>query len=260
MINGEKILALIPARGGSKAIPQKNAQRIGGRALVEWALDLARNTPMIDRIIVSSDSQEIIEKVNKHGLFAPFVRPAELARDNSPSLPVFQHGLKWIEDEDRCQYKYVVILEPTCPFRLPEHIVKGVEIALRSNATSVMSLVEISDHHPVRIKKLLPDGKILPFCIPEPEGLRRQDQEPAYIRNCAVLVFHRETLLNNRLWGDSPYGFTMDKVYYGINIDEPPDLLAASDLFQKMKQQGDLHLIDAKALREFNEVKSGNLN
>ena len=255
MFKGKKILTLIPARGGSKGIPHKNLRRIGGRTLVEWALDTARNTPMIDRIIVSSDSQTIIKKVNRYGQFAPFVRPSELAKDNSPSLPVFQHALSWAEAEDRCEYEFIVVLEPTCPFRLPQHIEEGVELATRTNATSVMSLVEVADQHPVRIKKLFPDGRIEPFCIQEPEGLQRQDQDPAYIRNCAVLVFSRQTLVNNRLWGDSPYGFMMERKTYGINIDEPVDLSAASRLYQQMKKQRNLHFIDAKAQYEFNEVK-----
>jgi len=245
MFKDKKILAVIPARGGSKGIPHKNLQKIGRRTLVEWAFNTAQKYTFADRIIVSSDSSYIIKKVNRIGKFAPFVRPAELAKDNSPSLPVFQHALKWSEDADNCVYNFIVVLEPTCPFRLPQHISKAVEIAINQKASSVISLVKVSDCHPVRIKRLMNDGKIEPFCIEEPEGLRRQDQEAAFIRNGAVYVFSRQTIINNQLWGDNPYGFEMEKSYYSINIDEPFDLLMARHVYNEFKKKGILHYIDS---------------
>ena len=247
MFKDYRVLAIIPARGGSKGLPEKNLRKIGGRTLVEWALFAAQGCPFLDRIIVSSDSKRIINKVNKHGLFAPFVRPSELARDETPSLPVFQHALNWAETEDHCRYDYIVVLEPPCPFRLAEHIKKGLEIGISSKATSVMSLVEVSDCHPVRIKRLLPDNSIKPFCMEEPEGLRRQEQEPAYIRNSAVYVFSRKIIVNNRLWGNKPYGFIMEKSFYAINIDVITDLYAATGLYKHLKRNGKLHYIDTKA-------------
>ena len=139
MFEENRILCIIPARGGSKGIPHKNLQNIGGLSLVEWALNTARQSSYIDRIIVSSDSKQIIQIANEHGQYAPFVRPENLARDNSPSLPVFKHGLEWSENHDNCKYDYIVVLEPTCPFRLPRHIEVGLEIAVASKGSSVMS-------------------------------------------------------------------------------------------------------------------------
>ncbi len=244
MINKYKILAIIPARGGSIGILNKNLQKIAGRSLVEWALFTAMASPIIDRIVVSSDSKRIINQANRHGQFAPFVRPEELARDDTPSLPVFQHALKMVESKDQCMYDYIVVLEPPCPFRLPKQIREGVKLAISAHASSVMSLVRVSDCHPIRIKKLRSNGQVQPFCIPEPEGLRRQDQEPAYLRNSAVYVFTRETIIRNRLWGDAPYGFEMDGSLYGINIDNPIDLVKARHLYRQLKKQDKLNLID----------------
>jgi CMP-N-acetylneuraminic acid synthetase len=245
MFNKHKILAVIPARGGSKGIPNKNIQKIAGRSLVEWALFTAMASPIIDRIVVSSDSKRIINQANRHGEFAPFVRPEELARDDTPSLPVFEHALKMVECEDKCRYDYIVVLEPPCPFRLPKHIREGVKLAISAHASSVMSLVRVSDGHPVRIKKLLSNGQVQPFCIPEPEGLRRQDQEPAFIRNSAIYVFARKTIIGNRLWGDAPYGFEMERNFYNINIDEPLDIVKAIHFYKKLKKEDNLHFIDA---------------
>ena len=245
MFENHRILTVIPARGGSKGISKKNLRKIGNRTLVEWALDTARACHFIDRIIVSSDDSTIIRKARKHGPFAPFVRPAELARDESPSLPVFRHALEWLEEEDHCVYDYIVVLEPTCPFRLPIHIQKGIEVAITTKASSSTSLVEVSDQHPVRIKRFLNDGSIEPFCIPEPEGLRRQDQEAAFVRSGAVLVFSRQNIVDNRLWGERPYGFIMDRNLYGINIDEEFDLVAARYLYRKLKKEGRMYLINS---------------
>lgn len=238
------ILLLIPARGGSKGIPRKNLQMVGPRSLVEWALSVGRRIPSVDRILVSTDSEEIQVLANGYGNFAPFLRPRELAQDGTPSLPVFQHALDWAEKTDDRSYDLVVVLEPTSPFRLPKHVEEGLGLAIKTRASSVMSLVELSHHHPVRVKRLAPDGKIAPFCTPEPEGLRRQDQEAAYIRNGAVYVFHRRTLVGNRLWGDTPYGFLMDSRYYSINIDESLNLMTARTLYDFLEKNGELSLID----------------
>jgi len=238
------VLCVIPARGGSKGLVGKNLRMLGPRTLVEWALNSARSSPLFDRIIVSSDSQEIIDTVNKHGDYAPFIRPSELAQDNSPSLPVFKHALDWAEKEDMKFYDYIVVLEPTAPFRLPKHIEQGLKLLEQKQATSVVSLVKVGDHHPIRIKKLASDGKLRPFCIDEPEGLRRQDQEDAYIKNGAIYIFKNSILKSNKMFGDDPYGFEMDKDLYSINIDEPADLFYALHLYNKLKDNSSLHKIE----------------
>lgn len=244
MHRNKPVLALIPARGGSKGIPLKNLAKVGGRSLVERAIGVARATPIIDRILVSSDSKRIIRHVNRLGEFAPFVRPAELAQDSTPSLPVFAHALDWAEKCDDCIYEFIVVLEPPCPFRTAEQIETAVKLAHESNASSVVSLVKVSDCHPVRIKRILAGGRLMPFCVPEPEGLRRQDQEDAFIRNSGVYVFARETIISGHLWGNTPHGIVVDRALYGVNIDEPIDLTTARSMYSQMRRQGKLHLIE----------------
>jgi len=243
MYQKHKVLCVIPARGGSKGLLNKNLKKIGGKTLVEWAINVARACTFIDKIIVTSDSSKIIKVANKLGDYAPFKRPANLVKDNTPSLPVFVHALNWAEKSDNTKYKYVIALEPNSPFRLPRHIKKGVKIAYDKMASSVVSLVKVSDHHPIRIKKLMSDGKVKPFCIEEPEGLRRQDQEPAFIRNSAIYIFNSSTLKSNRLYGNKPYGFEVDRKYFSINIDDEADLYHASFLYNKLKKDGDLNKI-----------------
>ena len=246
MYKNKKILALIPARGGSKGLPNKNLKKIGGRSLVEWALCTAKQCDFIDHVIVSSDSEIIIDLVNKNGLYAPFVRPAGLAEDNVPTLPVIQHALKWIKVNKDFEPDLIILLEPTAPFRLIKHVKKAINLAIsKKNSTSVVSLIKVGDCHPVRVKKISYDAKVYPFCIEEPEGLRRQDQEDAFIRNTATCVFSSLTIKNGQLSGKNPYGFEMDRELYGINIDDKMELVSARYLYQSLKKEGMLHLIDS---------------
>jgi len=240
--NNKNILAVIPARGGSKGLPLKNIQLLGDLTLVEWALLVAVNCKEIDRTIVSSDLDAIIKIANKNGDFAPFKRPQEFSTDEAPSLPVFNHALEWAEKNDSKKYDIILVLAPTAPFRLASHINQGLKLFIEKKASSVISLVEVGDPHPIRIKKLV-NGLVEPYCMPEPEGLRRQDQDAAYIRNCAVNIFLRETIINGQLWGEYQFGFEMDSLPYGINIDNPTDLLLAQSIFEKFKKEDSLHLL-----------------
>ena len=239
------ILAIIPARIGSKGIPEKNLKKISGYTLVERALFTAINTSSIDDVIVSTDSKRIQALVNKQGKYSPFIRPKKLATDRATSLVVIQHGLDWAEKNYKKKYDYIVLLEPPSPFRLPKHLDQAIDLAIDKNATSVVSLILVGDYHPIRMKKMNNDGKIEGLMGVEPDGVRRQDQEAVYIRNCAVYVFQVKTIKNNQLWGHRPYGFEMDKSLYGINIDEPLDYVLAKAFYDKMKIENKLNLIES---------------
>ena len=242
------ILAIIPARIGSKGIPEKNLKKISEYTLVERALFVAMNTSLINDVIVSTDSKRIQSLVNSYGQFAPFIRPNVLASDKADSLSVIQHGLEWAESNYNKKYDYIVLLEPPSPFRLPKHINKAINMAMENNATSVVSLILVGDYHPIRMKKMDNDGKLEGVMVEEPDGVRRQDQEPVYIRNCAVYVFQAKTIKNNQLWGKRPYGFEMDRSLYGINIDEPLDYAAAKVFYNAMIKENKVNLIESIAI------------
>ena len=237
-------LCIIPARGGSKGVIKKNLIKIGEHTLVERALFTALGCKFIDRIIVSTDSNEIISIANQYGEYAPFIRPAKLATDEAGSLGVIQHALAWAEKNDNLKYEFIILLEPPAPFRLPIHIQEALDLFKLRNASSIMSIIEVGDYHPIRIKKMDKKCALKGFCMDEPDGIRRQDQEAAYIRNCSVYIFSRQTVISGRLWGDSPYGYLMDYSLYGINIDEPKDVLTAKAFYNEMKKQKVLDLIE----------------
>ena len=212
---------------------------------MERALFTAVGCKDIGRILVSSDDNEIIDHINEYGDYAPFRRPAEFAIDEAGSLEVIQHALDWAEKEDDQCYDSILLLEPPCPFRLPIHLSEALEIAFRTNGTSVMSVIKVGDQHPIRMKKMGYDGSLKGYFTEEPEGLRRQDQDPAYIRNGAVNIFPRATIMSGRLWGSTPYGYLMDRSLYGINIDESIDVLTANAFYREMnRMKGGLSKIE----------------
>ena len=238
-------LAIIPARIGSKGIPEKNLLKIGEYTLVERALFIALKTNKINDIIVSTDSEKIQNLVNNYGHYAPFIRPDELSTDTADSLGVIQHSLEWAETNYRKEYNYIILLEPPSPFRLPKHVTQALKIAIDKKASSVVSLVDVGDYHPIRMKKMDSDGKLESVLCTEPDGLRRQDQDPVFIRNCAVYIFDRTTIALGQLWGDYQFGFPMDPYLYGINIDEPIDILSAREFYKIMIEEKKLNLIES---------------
>ena len=175
------VLCIIPARKGSKGVKKKNLKKIGEYSLVERALFVALNTPEIDDVIVSTDSLEIQRIINKYGEYCPFIRPDNLATDTATSLEVILHSLHWAQKHLLKSYTYIVLLEPPTPFRLSRHVSSALEIMKDKGASSVVSLISVGDHHPIRMKKINKDLSVLPFYKEEPQGLRRQDQEKSIL-------------------------------------------------------------------------------
>ncbi|MBO68839.1 MAG: flagellar modification protein B [Acidiferrobacteraceae bacterium] len=238
------VLAVIPARGGSKAIPGKNLAKLGEYSLLERAIFAAMGSKVIDRIVVSTDSPDIAKVANQYGSFAPTLRPADLALDASTTLSVMQHVLTDQHQTFGKTYTNLILLEPTCPFRLPTHIDQAFKQMTNTSATSLMSLVEVSDAHPIRIKRVDGALNVTPYCIEEPEGLRRQDQDTAYIRNGAVYIYRTDLLWSGVQWGSNATGYIMNRDLYSIGIDEPLDLIVAKAFYRDCKDKGILNKIE----------------
>lgn len=143
MYNDLKVLALIPARGGSKGVPKKNIRLLAGKPLIAHSIDAARASQYIDRIIVSTDDTEIAEAARAHGAEVPFVRPAELAQDLTPDTPVFEHCLAWLKEHEGYEPHLIVHLRPTGPLRTSQEIDESIELlASHPEADSVRSVEE----------------------------------------------------------------------------------------------------------------------
>ena len=127
------ILAIIPARGGSKGIPRKNIKNLNGKPLLEYTVDAINKCKLIDRAILSTDDDEIINIGSKLGLEVPFKRPLNLAQDDTPALPVIKHALNALEDIDGYKPDVIIILQPTSPLRTNKHISEALNLYLSNN-------------------------------------------------------------------------------------------------------------------------------
>jgi len=232
-MKNKKILCVILARGGSKGIPGKNIKDLAGHPLLAYTICEARRSKYINRIIVSSDDDEIREVAVRYGAEAPFRRPEELSTDTAKPVECNLHATKWAEEDGGIKYDYVVELLCTNPFKTVEDIDSAIEMQIETNADSVIAVMPLEDHHPIRIKKIV-DGKIRDFCLPEIPESRRQDLKPdAYIRNGSIYCMRRDMLEKGIRYGtDNSRAYIMPRERT-VNIDESMDFVIASILMEK---------------------------
>lgn len=238
-MNGQpKILGVITARAGSKGIPGKNIKPLGGIPLIAYTVKAAQKSAVLTDLIVSTDGEEIAAVARNFGVEVPFLRPAELASDTASHIGVMEHAILFMEALRGYRYDYAVILQPTSPFRITEDIDATVEILIKSGADSAVTLVAVTnDQHPIKAKKLM-DGRVMPYCIDEVEGTRRQDLPVAYRRSGAAYAMRRDLLINDkRLYGDHIVGHVVPRER-SIDIDEPVDWVVAEHMLVSLKEKG----------------------
>ena len=175
-----RILAVIPARGGSKRLPGKNIRMLGDKPLIVWSIDAAKGIPEICDILVSTDSSEIAEICNKSGVLVPWLRPADLATDTASSVDVAIHALDWYEAE-KGAVDGILLLQPTSPFRTQEAIRKGIMLLMKHDRKPVLG-VSPTHAHPMWTLKMEGDY-LAPFMREHGMKTRSQDLPPAYVVN-----------------------------------------------------------------------------
>lgn len=217
MINEKKVLALIPARGGSKGVPRKNVRMLGGKPLIAWTIEAAIQSKYIDRVMLSSEDEEIIEVAKKWGCDVPFVRPKELAQDDTPSMEVILHAIEQVKG-----YDYIVLLQPTSPFRTTEDIDKCIEKCVENNQESCVSIVEVSQN-PYWMYNRMDNGKIVPLLKNEKDVYRRQDLPKVFILNGAIYISKIDWLQKTKnLLDNNTIGYEMN-LENSLDIDVPLD-------------------------------------
>tara|TARA_B100000945_G_scaffold321406_1_gene335755 strand:+ start:1662 stop:2393 length:732 start_codon:yes stop_codon:yes gene_type:complete len=233
MKNNKRVLGIILARGGSKAIPRKNIKDINGHPLIAYTIYEALKSKYLDRLVVSSDDDEIRSISEEYGAEAPFSRPKDLSGDKAKPVECNLHATKWIEDDEGKKYDYVVELLVTNPFKTSVDIDNVIEKQVYTDADSVIAVMPLEDHHPIRIKKIV-DGKIRDFILPEVPESRRQDLKPkAYIRNGSIYSMRRDMLEKGIRYGtDNSLAYIMPRERT-VNIDEPMDFIIADYLMKK---------------------------
>jgi CMP-N-acetylneuraminic acid synthetase len=225
-----RILALIPARGGSKGIPRKNIAPLLGRPLLSYSVAAAREATCVDRVLVSTDDAEIAAVATECGADVPFLRPAELATDTAAGLDVARHALDWLAENDGYVPDILVELQPVAPLRLASDIDRAVNLLRTSGADSVVGLVEAD--HPYYLRTL--DGDVMrPFLPDTPEAFRRQDLPTVYRCNGAIIAVRAAVLREQRsFYGRDVRGYVMPPER-SIDIDTPLDLRIAEALLRE---------------------------
>lgn len=234
-----KVLAVIPARGGSKGVHRKNIRMVGGKPLIAYTIEAALAVKdRLHRVIVSTDDTEIASVAAEYGAEVPFIRPDDLGGDKVPMVPVLQHAVREIERMDEIKLDWVLLLQPTCPFRASEDILAAIDLAEAGGCDSVISVVRVLAHHPILMKKIEND-RLLPFMIEEKEGTRRQDYTPpAYMRNGSIYLTGRDNLMeSNSIWGKviRPYVMPEDR---SVNVDSALDIKLVEFILQEQKKAG----------------------
>ena len=227
MIEGKRVLAVVPARGGSKGIKLKNLQKIGGIPLVGIVGLIIKQCQSIDRAVVSTDHAETMAVAREYGIDAPFVRPHELSGDLVSDMPVLRHALTATEADDGKRYDIVVMLQPTSPLRRAAHVEQALSELVAKDLDTVWTLSQTdSKGHP--LKQLVVENGSLKYYDPRgAEIVARQQLFPVYHRNGVAYVLSREWLLNptNGLLGAHNGAVIIEEPV--ANIDDPLDLKIA---------------------------------
>jgi CMP-N,N'-diacetyllegionaminic acid synthase len=227
-----KVLGVITARGGSKGIPGKNLKLLAGKPLLAYTIDTARRSGALDRVILSTEDEAIATAGRDLGCDVPFIRPMDLALDDTPHLPVIQHATRWMQDRINYQPDAVMILQPTSPLRTAEDIVAAVALLDNSGADSVLSVNEVPLHsHPMRTLRLDATGHAVLFVSGDPVRKRinrRQDLPPAWVMNGAIYACRTRVLFDAEpsLYGDRVVAYRMP-ANRSISIDDLEDWHAA---------------------------------
>lgn len=230
-----KVLGIILARGGSKGIPGKNIHLLGGKPLVAWTIEAARKSALLTRLILSSDSEEIIDVAKGYGVDVPFVRPRSLAGDDTPALPVVQHAVEHISTQDGCAPDIVVLLQPTSPLRRTVHIDESLQRLIDSEADSIVSVVKVHHNYSPISEMVLREGYLLPYVNWEEKNNLRQFKPAFYARNGAIYAFrHRCLVEGNSIYGEKilPYEMAREE---SIDVDDLFDLEFCEFLLARRK-------------------------
>lgn len=243
MIEGKSILAIIPARGESKRMPQKNLSPLAGKPLITYTIDAALKSKYIDEVLVSTDNKEIAKVSTTFGANVPFLRPRELGTDMARSIDVVFHTLDFFRKELHKEFDYFILLQPTSPLRSAVHIDSALEFLLKKKALAVISVCEVN-HHPFWSNELPRDLSMKNFISKKIENQNSQEL-PKYFRlNGAIYICQvRKFLIEKSFFlKEKTCAFIMDR-NKSIDIDEDLDLRIAECLInyyatrniQKMK-------------------------
>ncbi len=233
MFRDRRVLAVVPARGGSKGIPLKNLQPVGGVPLVARAGHIARACGFIDRAVVSTDHPEIARVAREAGLDQPFLRPESLSGDRIGDYEVLMHALEACEELDGCRYDIVLMLQPTSPSRTVAHVSDTLSMLLDGGFDAVWTMSETdAKQHPLKQHVIAADGALDYYDPAGAKIIARQQLKPVYHRNGIAYAITRECLTEQKTIKGRRTGALVISGYV-VNIDTPFDLKLADFLFSE---------------------------
>lgn len=233
-----EVLAIIPARGGSKGVPRKNIKPLADKPLVAWVIEAAKATPLVNRVVVSTEDEEIASVARKYGAEVPFMRPPEFAKDLSTTLEVLEHALVHLIEHEEYSPDIVLLLPPTAPLVLPSDITQGVEALLNDHFADSVRPVVPSAKHPYKNLRI-EDGYLRPFYeaditgFEEPYDMPRQLFPNAYVYSGAFQVIRTKTILEHKSLSGARMGYIHMPHERSVNIDTIDDFEYADMLMRR---------------------------
>lgn len=239
----QRVLALVPARGGSKGLPRKNARLLAGKPLVAHAVEAGRAARLVDRVLCSTDDPAIAELARAAGAEVPFLRPADLAQDTTEDWPVFAHALRWLDDHEGYRPDIVVNLRPSTPLRRPGLVDEAVELLAQTGVDSVKSVC-LARQHPHKMWLLTNGGPIMepyletPFRLARGPDVPRAELDPVYWQTGHVDAMWRRTIVEQGvLIGRRVAAVVVDQDD-SVDIDGPRELEMAELILQWRARAG----------------------
>ncbi len=220
-----KILAIIPARAGSKGVPNKNIREISGKPLIGYTIEEAIKSKKISKIVVSSDSEKIIKLSKKYGV-ETIQRPKKYSTDSAPMISVISHV---INKKNYSEFDHIILLQPTCPLRTCKDIDLAIGKYGKNKVDSLISVYKVEDSHPSRMYKI----KNNRLCSIQKKDTtkNRQDLNPIYLRNGAIYITKKKLIKEGKIWGGSIFPYLMSKEK-SLNIDDMSDFQYAKYLIE----------------------------
>ncbi len=221
------VLALVPARGGSRGIPRKNITPLAGKPLMQWTIEAALACSRMERVLVSTDDAEIADVAMACGADVPFLRPSELALDETPGIAPVLHAVRWLAERESYRPEWVALLQPTSPLRTADDIRGALALGEGGGAAAVVSVAE-APHHPWWMKRIDDEGRLRPWSEATPQTTRRQDLPPAYALNGAIYLVRRRALLAGESLHPDPTLAHVMPPERSLDVDTPWDLRLAN--------------------------------
>ncbi|MXS72240.1 acylneuraminate cytidylyltransferase family protein [Flavobacteriaceae bacterium W22] len=222
------MIAIIPARGGSKGLPGKNIKLLNGKPLIAYTIEAAKQSKSITRIIVSTDDQNIADAALEYGAEIPFLRPSHLATDDALAIDVLKYTIERLKEEQNSIEEFIV-LQPTSPLRTPLNIDEAVNLFRGKNADSVISYCK--EHHPIRWHKYITEeGKF--ENIFDDTLQNRQMEKPTYFPNGAIYIYKTEIINTGKYYTENSFAYIMERES-SIDIDDIQDFEYAEFLLKK---------------------------